>query len=151
MELIKLQTLFGGLVVWFYWIYMYVFKTEKNTGPTKEKWRTNRDPIAANRGKSRQIAANRGKFSKFSKFHFKNNDNFFEKSRPISSQRAFQKTMAITLEVKFEVFLACTILVHAGHIFFPILGIGGVWVLVCIPPSLCDIFYQISLNLSQYF
>ena len=27
----------------------------------------------------------------------------------------------------------------------------GVWVLVCIPPSLYDIFYQILLNLSQYF
>ena len=51
------------------------------------------------RGKSRQIAA------KFGKFRFKKNgDHFFKKSRPIASQRAFQKTMAITLEVKFDPF-----------------------------------------------
>ena len=74
----------------------------KLTGPTKELWRSKRE-------------ANRGKF------HFKNNgDHFFEKSRPITSQRAFQKTMAITLKVKFELFLACTISVHAGHFFFSI-------------------------------
>ena len=36
--------------------------------------------------------------------------------------------------------------------FFPlILGIRRVWVLVCIPPSLYDIFYQIFFKLSQYF
>ena len=67
------------------------------------------------RGKSRQIAA------KFGKFRFKKNgDHFFKKSRPIASQRAFQKTMAITLEVKFDPYLACTILVHAGQFFFSI-------------------------------
>ena len=27
----------------------------------------------------------------------------------------------------------------------------GVGVMVCIPPSLCQIFYQIFLDLSQYF
>ena len=55
------------------------------------------------------------------KFHpEKNGDHFFEKSRPIASQRAFQKKLAITLEVKFEPFLACTILVHAGQSFFSI-------------------------------
>ena len=71
--------------------------------------------IAANRGKSRQIAA------KFGKFRFKKNgDHFFKKSRPIASQRAFQKTMAITLEVKFDPYLACTILVHAGQFLFSI-------------------------------
>ena len=65
------------------------------------------------RGESRQIVANR------SIFHSKNNgDHFFENSRPIASQRAFQKTMAITLKVKFQLFLACTILVHAGQFFF---------------------------------
>ena len=64
---------------------------------------------------ARQIAA------KFGKFRFKRNgDHFFKKSRPIASQRAFQKTMAITLAVKFEPFLACTILVHAGQFFFSI-------------------------------
>ena len=49
----------------------------------------------ADRGKSRQIAANRGKF------HSENNgDHFFKKS-----QRPVQKSMAITLEVKFKLFL----------------------------------------------
>ena len=62
---------------------------------------------------ARQIAA------KFGKFRLKKNGNhFLKKSRPIASQRAFQKTMAITLEVKFDPFLACTILVHAGQFFF---------------------------------
>ena len=65
------------------------------------------------RGGSPRIAEDRGKFHPE-----KNGDHFFEKSRPISSQRAFQKTMAITLEVKFEPFLACTILVHAGQFIF---------------------------------
>ena len=51
--------------------------------------------IAANRGKSRQIAAKSGKF-RFKK----NGDHFFKKSRPIASQRAFQKTM-----VAFDPFL----------------------------------------------
>ena len=73
--------------------------------PTKELWRSNRE---VNRGKSRQIAANRGIFHPE-----KNGDHFFEKSRRIASKRAFQKTMAITLEVKFEPFLACTIFVVA--------------------------------------
>ena len=36
-------------------------------------------------------------------------------------------------------------------IFFSIQGVGGVWVMVCIPLSLYQIFYQIFLNLSQYF
>ena len=67
------------------------------------------------RCESQQIAANRGKF------HSENNgDHFFKRSRRIASQRAFQKTMAITLEVKFEPFLACTILVHAGQFIFSI-------------------------------
>ena len=55
----------------------------------------------------------------------KNGDHFFEKSRPIASQRAFQKTIVITLEVKFEPFLACTILVHAGQFFFQFKVKGG--------------------------
>ena len=72
----------------------------------------NGDPIA------RRIADDREDRGKFPPE--KNGDHFFEKSRPITSQRAFQKTMAITLEVKFEPFLACTILVHAGQILFSI-------------------------------
>ena len=52
--------------------------------------------INTNRGKSQQITANLGKF------HSKNNiEHFFLKSQMIASQRAIQKTMAITLEVKF--------------------------------------------------
>ena len=93
-------------------IFHFMVKNGKLTGPTKEKWRSDRE---ANRGKSRQIAAKSGKF-RFKK----NGDHFFKKSRPIASQRAFQKTMAITLEVKFDPFLACTILVHAGQFFFSI-------------------------------
>ena len=34
---------------------------------------------------------------------------------------------------------------------FSIQGVGGVWVMDCIPPSLYQILYQIFLNLSQYF
>ena len=36
-------------------------------------------------------------------------------------------------------------------IFFSIQGIGGVWVLGCIPPSPYQIFYEMFLNLTHYF
>ena len=65
--------------------------------------------------KSRQIAANSIQKTMAITF-LKDRDG----SRRIASQRAFQKTMAITLEVKFEPFLACTILVHAVQFIFSI-------------------------------
>ena len=52
---------------------------KKQAGPTKELWRSKRE---VNRGKSRQITANRGKF------HSENNgDHFFKRSRWIATDR----------------------------------------------------------------
>ena len=62
--------------------------------------------------------------------------------------------MAITLKVKFQLFLARTILVHAGQFFFQFKvqrGGGGGSVMVCIPPSPYQIFYQLFLDLTHYF
>ena len=85
------------------YIYIYIIRPYQKTMAIKSH------------GESRQIAANR------SIFHSKNNgDHFFEKSPTIAPQRVFQKTMAITLKVKFQLFLACIKLVHAGQYFFSI-------------------------------
>ena len=114
------------------------------SGRSKKLWRS----IANTNGerKSRQIPANRGKF------HSENNgDHFFKKSWRIASYRSVQKRMAIILEVKFWLILVCTIFVNVWLFFFLIQGIGGGWVLVCLPPSLYQTCYQIFLNLSQYF
>ena len=102
-------------------------KREQNASKTQltrvlpNDYRPYHKPMAIkSQGESRQIAANHGIS------HSKDNgDHFFEKLRPIASQRAFQKSMAITLKVKFQLFLVCTILVHAGQFFFQFKVQGG--------------------------
>ena len=63
------------------------------------------------RGGSPRIAEDREDHGKI--HPEKNGDHFFHKSRRIASQRAVQKEMATTLQVKFELFLASTFFVHA--------------------------------------